>query len=211
MSDTLREQTIGAYLDLLASHAPTPGGGSVAALTGAQGAALLSMVCAISAQKKNGDIKEDLLSIRNQAEELRQELQSLAQEDIEVFDNLSAAYKLPRTTAADAATRRAAIQKLSEKATDVPLRTAHAAVALLPLCQRLTTFCGRLLVSDIGVAALLAEATVQSAMLSIEINLRNLDDRMYVNQVRAQVEDLTVGLREEVADILKNVYTCINQ
>jgi formiminotetrahydrofolate cyclodeaminase len=211
MSDILREQTIGAYFDILASNAPAPGGGSVAAMTGAQGAALLSMVCAISAQKKNGDVKQELLSIRAQSEDVRQELQNLAQADIEVFDNLSAAYKLPRTTAADAATRQAAIQKLSQKATDVPLQTAHAAVALLPLCQRLTTYCGRLLVSDIGVAALLAEATVQSAMLSIEINLRNLDDRMYVNQVRAQVEDLTVGLREEVADILKNVYTCINQ
>jgi formiminotetrahydrofolate cyclodeaminase len=218
MSITLREQTLGGFLDVLASRAPTPGGGSVAALTGAQAAALLSMVCAISIErKKNGKqgndngAQEELRSVQSQAEQLRQELQDLAEADIEVFENLSAAYKLPRTTDADAATRQAAIQKLTQRATDVPLHIAHAAVALLPLCERVVGHCGRLIVSDVGVAVLLAQATVQSALLSVEINLSNLSDRIYTTRVRTQVEDLSVGLDEQVADILKTVYTSIRQ
>lgn len=203
MTTLLNEQTIDAFLGDLASSAPTPGGGSVAGLSGAMAAGLVSMVCSLTIGKKQfADIEDEVRSILEQAEALRREFQSLAQQDIEVFGRLSATYKLPRTTDADAATRRAAIQQVTHSAADVPLRTAQAAATLVPLCTSLAGRCARLVVSDVGVAALLARATVQSAILNVEINLAGLEDAIFVRETRAQLEDLSVGLSEEIEGIL---------
>jgi formiminotetrahydrofolate cyclodeaminase len=211
MTDTLDGQTVGSFLGALASNAPTPGGGSVAGISGAMAAGLVGMVCALTIGKKQfADIEHEVRGIQDRAEGLRHELQALAQEDIEVFGRLSAAYKLPRTTEADAASRQAAIQHVTRLAAEVPLRTARAAAALIPLCTSLAGRCSRLIVSDIGVAAVLARATVQSAVLNIEINLSGLEDRMFVRETRAQIEDLTIGLSEETDGILEIVRSRIN-
>ncbi|NJN66208.1 MAG: cyclodeaminase/cyclohydrolase family protein [Chloroflexaceae bacterium] len=211
MTYPIYEQSVGAFLDALASSEPTPGGGSVAGFSGAMAAGLLSMVCAITLKKKNHDPEgETLQQILTQAETLRQSLQKLTQDDIEVFDRLSAAYKLPRTTDADAASRKSAIQTVTRQAAEVPLQTAHQAAALLPLCRELAHLSGRLLVSDVGVAALLVRATVRAALLNVEINLTSLEDAMFVRQVRAQMADLTAGLDEEVEKIGEAVRNRMN-
>ncbi len=211
MTDTLQEQTIATFLDTLASKSPTPGGGSVAAVNGAIAAGLVSMVCSITlGKKKPPENKETVESIHAQAEALRHELQELAQADVEVFGHLSAAYKLPRTTDADAAARKDAIQKVTREAAEVPLKTARSAAAVLPLCSALVESCSRLLVSDIGVAAIIARATVQSSLLNVEINLATLEDTIFIRETRAHMEDLSVGLDEESASILEIVRNRIN-
>lgn len=212
MAEPLDAQPLGAFLDALASSSPTPGGGSVAAMSGAMAAGLVSMVCALTVGKKQfADIEAEVRSIQARAEALRRELQSLAEQDIEVFSRLSTAYKLPRVTEADAATRQAAIQEATRQAAEVPLRTAQAAAGVLPLCTALAPRVGRLIVSDIGVAAILARATVQSAILNIEINLAGLADQIFVRETRAQVEDLIVGLSEETDGVVAIVRGRINQ
>lgn len=203
MSDSLLHTTVAQFLDELASGAPTPGGGSVAALAGAMAAGLLTMVCDLTIGKKNHvDFEDEAKALRERAETLRAELQHLAQEDVEVFNRLMAAYKLPRTTEADAATRRAAIQRVTRSATEVPLRTARAIVGLLPLCAPLARHGNRSAVSDVGVSALLIQATVPAALLNVEINLAVLDDPLFVREARAQADDLTIGLDEEVAGVM---------
>ncbi|MCX7790171.1 MAG: cyclodeaminase/cyclohydrolase family protein [Chloroflexaceae bacterium] len=212
MSEPLDAQPLGAFLDALASNAPAPGGGSVAALAGAMAAGLVSMVCALTVGKKQfAAIEDEVRSAHARSEALRQEFQRLAAQDIEVFGRLSAAYKLPRTTEADAATRQAAIQQVTRQATEVPLRIAQAAASLLPLCTALAPKVSRLVVSDIGVAAVLARAAVQSAILNIEINLSGLEDQLFVRETRAQVEDLTIGLSEETEGIIAIVRSRISQ
>ncbi|WP_129626678.1 cyclodeaminase/cyclohydrolase family protein [Candidatus Oscillochloris fontis] len=212
MTENLNEQSIATFLDALASSAPTPGGGSVAGTSGAMAAGLVSMVCSLTIGKKQfAEIEDEVRGIHDRSEALRRELQDLAQADIEVFGRLSAAYKLPRTTDADAATRKAAIQQVTRSAADVPLRIAQAAAAIIPLCTSLSNRCARLIVSDVGVAALLARATVQSAILNVEINLAGLEDTIFVRETRAQLEDLSVGLGEEAEGILAIVRQRINQ
>jgi formiminotetrahydrofolate cyclodeaminase len=212
MTDMLGNQSVEALLADLASSKPTPGGGSVAALTGAMAAGLVSMVCSIMLKKnQSGDEQSELNALHARAEELRLELQSLAAEDIDVFERLSAAYKLPRTTDADAASRRAAIQKVTRHAAEVPFRTARAAAQLISLCTALAHRCTRLLVSDIGVATTLARACTQSSFLNVEINLAGLEDQNYVRRMRAQIEDLTVGLSEETQGVLEIVLARINE
>lgn len=207
MTDKVSDQQISDFLDTLASNAPTPGGGSVAALNGAMAAALLGMVCSIMLSRNgNTEQKEELETLKQRIEELRYHMQELAQADIEVFNRLSAAYKLPRTTDADAASRRAAIQRLTREAAEVPLQTAHSAAALLPLCITLAHKSTRLLLSDVGIAAVMARATVQSSLLNVAINLATLEDHIYVTQVRTQTEKLMRGLEEETTGILEIVY-----
>jgi formiminotetrahydrofolate cyclodeaminase len=212
MTDVLGNQSVEAFLADLASSKPTPGGGSVAALTGAMAAGLVSMVCSIMIKKTQpGEDANEINALHARAEELRLELQHLAAEDIDVFERLSAAYKLPRTTDADAASRRAAIQKVTLQAAEVPLRSARAAAQIIPLCTALAHRCTRLLVSDIGVAATLARSTTQSSFLNVEINLAGLEDQNYVRQMRAQIEDLSVGLSEETQGVLEIVLARINE
>jgi formiminotetrahydrofolate cyclodeaminase len=203
MSEQLLDQPVRRFLDELASAAPAPGGGSIAALSGAMAAGLLTMVCDLTIGKKQyAEFDEEIRVLRERSEALRAELQNLAQADVDVFTHLAAAYKLPRTTDADAASRRAAIQKVTRGATEVPLRIARATSALLPLCAPLARRGNRNAVSDVGVAVLLVQAAVPSALLNVEINLAVLEDQLFVRQTRAQSEDLTIGLDEEVAGVL---------
>jgi formiminotetrahydrofolate cyclodeaminase len=207
MTEQLLDQPIRQFLDELASAAPAPGGGGVAALSGAMAAGLLTMVCDLTIGKKQYmEFDDEARALRERSEALRAELQVLTQADVDVFNHLSAAYKLPRTTDADAASRRAAIQKVTRAATEVPLRVARAVSALLPLCAPLARHGNRNAVSDVGVAVLLVQAAVPSALLNVEINLAVLEDQIFVRQTRAQVEDLTIGLEEEVEGVLALVH-----
>jgi formiminotetrahydrofolate cyclodeaminase len=206
MTEHILDQPVRQFLNELASKAPTPGGGSVAALTGAMAAGLITMVCDLTIGKsQHADFEAEAQSLRERAEVLRAELEQLAQADVNVFNNLMAAYKLPRTTDADAASRRAAIQKVTRQAAEVPLRVARAGVGLLPLCAPLARQGARAAVSDVGVAALLIQSTVPAALLNVEINLAVLEDQLFVRQTRAQAEDLTIGIDEEVAGVLRLV------
>ncbi len=194
------------FLDSLASSAPAPGGGSAAALGGAMGAALVSMVCNLTIGKERyADVQAEMHDTLDRVEALRHELQELAQADLEAFNRLSAAYKLPRTTDADIAIRRDGIQASLRRATEVPLRTARAAAAILPLCPGVAERGNQAAVSDIGVAALLAHAAVRSALMNVEINLRLLEDPIYKRQVRSEVERLTEGLAAEAERIVSLV------
>jgi methenyltetrahydrofolate cyclohydrolase len=206
MSEPIFEQTVESFLDRLASESATPGGGSAAALTGAMAAALVSMVCNLTIGKKQyEDVQREMQSVRERAENLRADLQRLAQLDVEVFGRLMVAYKLPRTTDADAASRKAAIQRLTREATEAPLQAARAAVEVLPLCATAARYGSRSAVSDAGVGALLAQSAVRGAVLNVEINLAAIDDPQYVREVRARVEDLVIGLAEETRGVLELV------
>jgi methenyltetrahydrofolate cyclohydrolase len=191
-----------AFLDDLASSSPAPGGGGAAAVTGAMGAALVSMVCHLTiGRQRYAQVEDEMRAQLDRAESLRAELQQLAEDDVAAFNRLSAAYKLPRVTESDIAIRKDAIQESLKRATEVPLRTARAASAILPLCPPVAERGNQAAVSDIGVAALLAHAAVRSALLNVEINLRTIEDTIYINQVRAEVARLTENLNAEAEQI----------
>ena len=208
MDEQTFDASVATFLDRLASAAPAPGGGTAAALTGAMAAALVSMVCNLTIGKaRYADAEVEMRDTLDRAEALRHELQQLGQADLEAFNRLSAAYKLPRTTDADVAIRRDAIQALLRGATEIPLRTARAAASILPLCPGVGERGNQAALSDVGVAANLAYAAVRSALLNVDINLRLLEDAGYVRQVRAEVVRLTEGLDAEATGIRELVAT----
>lgn len=212
MSNPMLEQSVQQFLDTLASGAPTPGGGSVAAVTGAMAAGLLTMVCDLTIGKKlYAEFEDEAQSIREHAEAARARLGQLAEDDIAVFERLSATYKLPKTTDADAASRRAAIQTVTKQATKVPLLMAQALIGLVPLCAPLARHGSRLAVSDVGVAAHLIKAAVRAALLNVDINLAALEDQIFVREIRAAIEDLTIGLDDEIDGVLLIVHERIRQ
>ena len=206
MDEHTFDVSVTMFLDNLASDSPAPGGGGAAALSGAMAAALVSMVCQLTIGKpRYAEVEAEMRDTLDRAEALRRELQELAEVDVTAFNRLSASYKLPRTTDADIAIRRDAIQTSLRGATGVPLRTARAAAAILPLCPAVAERGNQNAVSDVGVAALLAQAAVRAALLNVDINLRALEDRIYVRQVRAEVERLMDGLQSESERVIELV------
>ena len=202
----LTEKPVTTFLDELASSAPAPGGGSVAALSGALGAALISMVCNLTVgKKKYADVQEDIQALLAQSEALRKELVELLEADVEVYTEVSKAMKMPRGTEEEKAARTAAMQKALKAATDVPMRVAEACVKVMDLCRPTAEKGNVNAVSDAGVAVLMAEAGLRSAALNVLINLAWIKDEAFVAENRAKLDALLEGkaaMRDEIYDLV---------
>ena len=171
------EEPLKKYLDETASGSSTPGGGSVAALAGALGAALTSMVCNFTVgKKKYADVEADVAEILSEVEGIRHELLNLMVKDTQVYGHVTAAYKMPKDTPEEKKSRTQAIQEALKMAMQAPLDAAiccHKVLKLnIPLLEKGNTN----LISDVGVAVLLAEAAMRSAVMNVEINLSYIND-----------------------------------
>ncbi len=202
----LTEKPVTTFLDELASSAPAPGGGSVAALSGALGAALISMVCNLTVgKKKYADVQEDIQALLSKSEALRKELVELLEADVQVYTEVSKAMKMPRATEEERAARTAAMQKALKAATDVPMRVAEACVKVMDLCRPAAEKGNVNAVSDVGVAVLMAEAGLRSAALNVLINLAWIKDEAFVAENRAKLDALLEGkaaMRDEIYDLV---------
>jgi len=206
MPESFSQKTVAQFLDELASQAPVPGGGSGAALVGALGAALASMVCNLTVGKpKYADVQGEIQALLAQTEALRARLTALIDEDIAVYYRLSSAYKMPKETEEQKAARTAAIQDILRDATKVPMQIAEACVQVLQLCKPIAEKGNVGAVSDAGVAALLAEAALRSAALNVLINLAAIKDAEFVARERAALESLLAGkaeMKEEIYNLV---------
>ena len=202
----LTADSLPGYLERLASAAPAPGGGSVAALTAAQGAALLAMVANLTpGRRKFRQHDAETGAILAAAERLRADCTALIDRDAAVLGALIAAYRLPKGTAEEAADRASVIQARLREATDTPLAVLRAAAALVPLCRRLLPIGNPAAVSDIGVAAACAGAAYRGAELNVLINLGHLADAGYVAATREELATTGAGLDEAVQNLLREV------
>lgn len=196
------EASIESYLDRLASFEPEPGGGSVAALVGALGAALVTMVTNLTLGKdKFAPVQEDMASIQAESERLRRELETLVTLDAHAYGAVAAAMKLPRDDEAQKAERARALQAALKGAAEVPLKVAQAAVEVAHLTLPAAEKGNPNGVSDAGVAVLLADAAAQSAALNVKINLSWIDDQEFNRAAWEQIEAVlseTTRLRDVV-------------
>jgi formiminotetrahydrofolate cyclodeaminase len=200
----LTDKPVTNFLDELASSAPAPGGGSVAALSGALGAALVSMVCNLTLGKKAyADVQDDIADLLTESEALRARLTGLLEDDVKAYTGYSKAAKMPRATDEEKAERAIAMQAALKVATDVPLSIAEAASEVMDLCQPAADKGNKWAVSDAGVAVLMAEAALRSAALNVLINLGTLKDQEFVVERRARLDALLEGkgpMRDEIYD-----------
>jgi methenyltetrahydrofolate cyclohydrolase len=206
MTEKLTDKSVNTFLDELASSAPAPGGGSVAALAGALGAALISMVSNLTIGKeKYAGVQGEITALLKQSEGLRKKLADLLEEDVAAYTTLSQTMKMPRDTEELKNARAKAMDKALKVAIDVPMRVAQACVSVMELCRPAAEKGNFNAVSDAGVAILLAEAGLRSAALNVLINLGWMKDTQYVSETKKKLDDLLKGkpaLRDEIYDLV---------
>jgi methenyltetrahydrofolate cyclohydrolase len=183
--------TMKAFLDELASSSPAPGGGSVAALAGALGAALTSMVCNLTiGKKKYAEVESDMKKILAQSEDLRARFALLVDTDTAAFNKVMEAYGLPKETEPQKALRAAAIREATKEAAMVPLEVMKHCIDALALAQNVAANGNVNSVSDAGVSTLMLHAACEGAALNVRINLNALADSDFVGWKRDEVESL---------------------
>ncbi|WP_024804751.1 cyclodeaminase/cyclohydrolase family protein [Nocardia sp. BMG51109] len=175
-STTFAESPIGRYLDDLAAKIPAPGGGAVAALHAAQGAALVAMVARYTTRAKDADNRPVIDRIIAAADAARDRAAALADADAAAFTAVGAAYKLPKSTDAESAARGEAITAALLQAARVPAAVVAEADEILTLATDLLPIGNPNVVTDIGAAADAARAAATSSQLNIAINVASLGE-----------------------------------
>ena len=187
----LAELKTSEFVDLLASDAPAPGGGSAAALEGALGAALTAMVCGLTVgKKKYAEFEELAQSAQTKALDLKARFVDVMDRDTEAFNVVSAAFGMPKATDEEKAARSAAIQKGLEGCTKTPFEMMELAVETLELTASILGKSNDSAASDLGVSALSLRAAIQGAWLNVLINIGSLKNKELAEDYRAKGEAL---------------------
>jgi formiminotetrahydrofolate cyclodeaminase len=204
----IKDKSIQVFLDELASKSSTPGGGSAAAIIGAMGAALISMVANFTVGKKGyEDVDAESQEILDKSEELRNQLTDMIKAYVDVFNRVMSAYGMPKETDEEKATRSEEIQAALKEATDVPLACAKAAAEVIKLSQPIAEKGNKNVISDAGVAVLAGQAALRSAALNVYINIGGIKDEDFAKDRQKQLEDTLAGmdtLTEEIYELVKS-------
>ncbi|WP_271216074.1 cyclodeaminase/cyclohydrolase family protein [Streptosporangium carneum] len=205
----MRDQTISDFLDRLAARVPAPGGGASAALHGAQAAALLGMVARYSDGRKHAEHERVIGRVLAEADALRDEALQLAEDDAAAFTSVTDAYRLPKATEEERATRSAAIAEALVAAAGPPARTIDVARRLVGLAEELLPVGNRNVITDVAAATEAARAAATTARVNVEINLAGIGDERIraelagraagVDEIADRAERVTAAVREEIA------------
>lgn len=200
----LTTDTVTQYLDELAAESAAPGGGSVAALCGALGAALAAMVCRLTIGKPGYEaVEEKMREVLARAEVLRGELTQLVDRDTEAFNHVMIAFKLPRETEAERQARSMAIQEAYKRAAGIPMDTARFCLDILRLAPKIIERGNKNAASDAGVCAHVAAAGLEGAALNVRINLGSIKDVEFTSRLGRALEEYQAEGRELVARVRK--------
>jgi len=190
----LRTMPFDALLNAFSSSDPTPGGGSASALAGAVGASLLAMVAGLPKTRHgNEEDRQALDAARGALVELRDQLAELVDRDTAAYDQVMAAFRLPKGSDEEKAARSAAIQAGLRAATETPLAVMRACAETVRLGDTVAERGNPSASSDVQVGLELAVAGLRGARLNVEINLGSLKDAALVGRVTAEVETLTAA------------------
>ncbi|HME38343.1 MAG TPA: cyclodeaminase/cyclohydrolase family protein [Steroidobacteraceae bacterium] len=200
------QASVEKFLDDLASGNPTPGGGSAAAIMGAMGAALVSMVCNVTIGKKGYEgVEAEMKAVRSESERVRRRLTDMVAEDIAAFDSIMAAYKMPKVSDDDKERRATAIQAGLRRATEAPLDCARVCAEVIALSRRASEHGYLNVISDGGVGVLAGFTGLRSAALNVYINAPALKDRAFAERATSELKQLL----ETCAAESEAVYTLV--
>src|SRR5438309_7006534 len=189
---SLMKMNLREFCNETASESPAPGGGSVAALMGALGASLGGMVANLSAGKRGWDDKLEYFSNwAVTAQQLKDELLALVDEDTAAFTEVMDAFALPKESAEEKAARAAAIAKATKYAAEVPLKVMETASKSYELLAEMAERGNPASVSDIGVGALATRAYIEGAALNVKINLAQLKDEKFKTASLKRIEQIS--------------------
>jgi glutamate formiminotransferase/formiminotetrahydrofolate cyclodeaminase len=190
------------FVDEVSRDTPAPGGGSVAALAGAIGGALASMVANLSIGKGEFDDRyETLCDLAMRAQQVKDALIRAVDDDTRAFDAVLVGIRMPKDTEAERAARAAAIQEGYKEATLVPMATVEACFEALGLCREMASLATPEMISDVGSGALMAHAGLKAAAYNVRINLPNISDEGFCAEIRTRLG----GIVEDAGRVLGEV------
>ncbi len=198
----LVKKTLTDFNAILGSDAPAPGGGSVAALSGSLGGELVSMVCNLSLGRKAQDAHQGLIQdVLQKVRAVSAALLDRVDADTAAFDQVMAAFKMPKGTEAEIEARKKAIQAGYMEAVKSPMDTAARCLDVLRLAETLKGKFNENAMSDYGVAALMAWAGLEGAVMNVRINLPSIKDAAFVEDAGDQAAAMAaegLALRDEI-------------
>jgi glutamate formiminotransferase / formiminotetrahydrofolate cyclodeaminase len=184
------------------SDSPAPGGGSVAALMGALGVSLGGMVANLSASKRGWEDKLNYFSDwAVKAQQLKDEMLVLVDEDTAAFNKVMAAFGLPKESAEEKTARSAAIQSANKYAAEIPLRVMESASKAYQLLSEMAEKGNPASISDVGVGLLALRGCIEGAAMNVRINLAGLKD----DKLKATLQEKVRKLRAESESHFKKI------
>ena len=214
--EKMKNLSLQNFNDELASSSPAPGGGAVAALCSSLAASLSSMVFSLTIDKKfyneyDKELKNTIIAAKDFCVDKKYIFLKMMDEDTEVFNEVMAAFKLPKDTDEQKQLRSEKIQSSYIKAMEVPLKVAGVANEIFDTLRVAAQFGNPNAVSDAGVGALVAYAAIESALLNVKINLSAIKDTGLVTDVKKQCDEIMESAEYSKNDIMKIVYKKIEQ
>jgi formiminotetrahydrofolate cyclodeaminase len=204
----IRDQKLGDFLDRLADRVPAPGGGAVAALHAAQGAALLGMVARYTTGERYAEHQVTISRIITEVDELRGIALRLAEADADAFTAVTDAYGLPKSTEEEKAARSAAIGQALVNAAWPPAQVISVAGMVVDLAEALVAIGNPNVISDVAAAAEAARAAAATARVNVEINLAGITDEQVslemiaetgkADDIIARAEQVTAAVRDQI-------------
>lgn len=195
------------FINILASSAPTPGGGGAAALCGAIGTALGNMVGSLTVgKKKYADVEDLMQDLKARCDKLQAEFLELIDEDAECFRPLAAAYRLPKNTPEEIEAREAELERCSCIACSVPINIMETCAKAMDIIEVFAFKGSTMAVSDAGCGMIICKAAMQAASLNVFINTKDMKDRAQAESFNAKVREL-LYIYESKAD---NIFEMIS-
>lgn len=207
----LIDRTLKEFVSDVASSNPTPGGGSVAALVGTIGGALINMVGNLTIGKKiyeevPDEAKTKMEKNHIEVEKIVESLANIVDEDSTAFDGVMIAFKLPKETVEEKTIRSNAIQEGYKKALEVPLKCAMECHRILELQDVFAEYGNVNAITDVGVGTLLAYSGLEGALFNVTINLKSVKDDIYRNDTENKVNALLESGKSLKEELLKVIY-----
>lgn len=194
------DHSISAFVEVLASPEPTPGGGTASAVAGAIATALLMMVSGLPKTRNNNDAERvQLAESRAALTSVRERFLVLADEDSEAYNKVVAGYRMPKSNDAEKAARKQGIAAGMRAATEAPLETLRTAAAAVTHSRVVAQFGNPSAASDIRVALELLEAAAAGAAANVEANLTSLDDEAFRKAAASEMIEAGNKITEDVA------------
>ena len=202
----LTDLTIKDFLKKTASNSPVPGGGSIAALSGAISASLLEMVANLTIGKKGyEEFEEEMKEISAALLEYRKKLIADIDKDSNAYDAVMATYRLPKSNDEERDRRSGAIQEALKNAVLVPLEVAKMGLDIIKLAGNIVRDGNKNAITDGAVAAMMARTALLSALYNVKINLSSIKDEAFVNEISDQVRDMEIKIQKLEQGILAEI------
>ncbi len=202
----LSELTIKEFLEKIASEFPTPGGGSVAALSAALAASLTEMVANLTIGKQGyDDVEDEMKAVAQDALRLKSKFVSAIDKDSNAYNDVITAIKLPGDTEAEKRHREEMIQSGLKQATLVPMAVAEDAIRVMELAGKAVTKGNKNTITDGAVGVMMAKTAVLSALYNVKINLRTIKDKAFIDEISKQVKELEQNALQREKELLSNI------